>query len=217
MSSKDRVFFPLFIDLYDQPCLVVGGGDVAQRKVVQLLRSRAKVTIISPEIIPALHELLNSNQIVWIKRKYRPPEASSYRLVIATTNDETCNKQVFSDCRNNNVPVNVVDQPDLCTFIFPSVVRRDMLTLAISSGGKAPFFTKVLRKKFEAFISEIYQLEKPELLVKFRDFIRSRTDDFSIKLKAYERLMACSKEQWVQWSEEDPPYDLWQTWIEEND
>ncbi|TKJ36827.1 hypothetical protein CEE37_14675 [candidate division LCP-89 bacterium B3_LCP] len=209
-------YLPLFFNLNDQACLVVGGGRVALRKVEQLLIAGAKVTVVSPQIHPELKQLLKPDECVWLCRKYEVGEVSFYRLVIATTNDSGLNRQIYNECEQHGIPVNVVDQPELCMVIFPSIIRKGIMTLAISSAGKAPFFTKALREKLEEFLESSHLLDKPELLVKFREFVRRNSKDSSVKERAYEKLVSCDAEQWMQWSESEPPYDLWLKWLEED-
>jgi len=214
-GEKKVTYLPLFLNLTDQACLVVGGGKVALRKVEQLLQSDARVTIVAPEIDQNLQEKINPERCVWEQRPYQSPEASKYRLVIATTDDAATNKQIYQDCQAHGILVNVVDQPQLCTVIFPSTVRRGIMTMAISSGGNAPFLTKALRIELENFIDDIELLDKPQILLKFRDFVKSQTDDFEIKRKLYQCLLSCDKDLLSQWSEDDPPYDLWMNWLRE--
>jgi precorrin-2 dehydrogenase/sirohydrochlorin ferrochelatase len=197
MSPKrESTYLPLFFNLTDRPCLVVGGGKVAQRKVEQLLKAGAEVTIISPHIEPGLRRRLQPQRCEWLQRNYISPEASAYHLVIATTDDPGVNRQIYKDCLVRGVPLNVVDQPNLCTVIFPSIIRRGLVTLAISSGGKTPFLTHALRKQLETFLANVELLERSELLVTFRDFVKSRTDNFDVKKRLYQRLLACDKAQW---------------------
>ncbi len=216
MSDKvEKRTLPLFFDIEDKPCLVVGGGEVAFRKVTQLVDAGGKITVIAPQIKAELQEILVSGGCRWLQRTYESPEAGEYRLVIATTDDPPVNKQIFRDCNSRGVPVNVVDQPELCSVIFPSIIRRGFITTAISSGGKAPFLTKELRKRMELFLDDIEVLEFSDLLLTFRDFVRSNTDDFSVKKKLYQRLLECDSGLWAEWSDGDPPYNLWRQWIEE--
>ncbi len=218
MESSDKTnYLPLFFNIKSQPCLIVGGGDVALRKVRQLLRSGARITIIAPEVAPELSDIISSGGCEWMRRDYRSPEASTYSLVIATTNNSTVNRQVYDDCQSLGIPVNVVDQPDLCSVIFPSVINRGLITLAISSGGRVPFLTKALREKLEIFLDSIELLENPEILIKFREFVKSKTDNFNLKKKMYRRLMNYAEEEALQWSPDHPPYDLWSNWLKEED
>jgi uroporphyrin-III C-methyltransferase/precorrin-2 dehydrogenase/sirohydrochlorin ferrochelatase len=217
MERSNPVYLPLFFNLTDQPCLVVGGGEVGQRKAEQLLHAGAVVTVIAPEIVPEFETLLVGKACSWESRQYVGGEASGYRLVIATTDDAEINRMIYEDCQAHGIPVNVVDQPELCSVIFASTVRRGFVTMAISSGGQAPFFTKALRKELEAFVGKSSFLDKPQLLVAFREFVRKETDDPELKEKAYERLLASSEEEWSQWSEKFPPYETWGEWLKELD
>lgn len=215
IMNLNKIYFPLFFDLNAKPCLVVGGGKVALRKVKQLLEAGAQVTVIAPQIVEELEKLLEPKRCEWLNRIYISPEASAYHLVIATTDDADVNRKIYQDCAARNVPVNVVDQPNLCSVIFPSVVRRNVMTTAISSGGTIPFFTRFLRERLETFLDEIYYLEKPELLLRFRDFVQRRARGEQLKNRLYRRFLACDKKQWSQWSAENPPLKLWIKWLQE--
>ena len=217
MDRSDPVYLPLFFNLTDKPCLVVGGGEVGLRKCEQLLHAGADVTVIAPEILPEIETLLEGDACSWESREYEAGDSTGYRLVIATTDDAEINRMIYEDCQAQGIPVNVVDQPELCNVIFASTVRRGFVTMAISSGGEAPFFTKALRKKLETFLGESSLLDKPQLLVAFREFVRKETDDPELKEKAYERLLNCPEEEWSQWSEKFPPYETWEQWLKELD
>lgn len=122
-------------------CLVVGGGKVALRKVETLLDYDAEITVIAPDIEDKLRYHGEKGRIKIIKREYRSPEASRYGLVVSCIDKKKLNKKVYDDCKAAGVPVNVVDEPSLCDFIFPAVVRRNCLTASISTDGKAPFIS----------------------------------------------------------------------------
>lgn len=180
-----------------------------------MLDAGAEVTVIAPEINSEITELADSGRIFLRKRKYASPEVVCFRLVIAATDDEAVNRKIYTDCLKRLIPVNVVDQPELCTVIFPSIIRKGNITAAISSGGTSPFFTKVLRKRIEELLKDIFQLDKPELLVMFRDFVRENTDDWDIKQKMFDKIIECDKETWENWSVETPPVTEWRKWLEE--
>jgi len=214
-STPQTNFLPLFFNLKDRRCLVVGGGIIAGRKVEQLLHCEAQVTIVSPEITEEIKKMLVPRRCEWLQRPYISPEASAYQLVIATTDDQKVNEQVFQDCSSRGVPVNVVDQPPLCTVIFPSTIRKGFITIAISSDGKVPFLTRSLRIGLQDWLDDIFQLERPEPLLEFRNFIKNQKVKMSYQTKRtlYDRLLAVSREQWLAWSESEPPLDLWQEWV----
>jgi len=123
--------YPIFIDLQDQPCLMVGGGDVAARKIRLQLLAGAKVTVISPELSTTIQSEMR-DQINFIQREFRDEDVRDYRLITAATNDPDVNQRVSELAQSSNIPVNVVDQPDLCSFITPSIVDRGLVTIAVS-------------------------------------------------------------------------------------
>ncbi len=208
-------YLPLFLNLTGKRCLVVGGGAVALRKVKQLLEAQARVTIVAPEVEPELAELIQAKRCSWRKGEYQRQEAAAYRLVVAAVNDARVNRLVFEDCEQLGLPVNVVDQPELCSVIFPAIVRRGMTTIAVSTAGQAPFFTRFLRQRLEFFLENLYWLDKPELIVAFRDWVRSRVREDKIKAKMMDRFLNCPREQWAAWRVENPPLELWESWIQE--
>lgn len=199
----------------DQPCLVVGGGEVAARKTTQLLQAKARVTIVSPEICGEMQRLIDPERCEWQQRLYLSPEAREYRLVIATTNDEAVNRRIFEDCENSSIPVNVVDQPELCSVIFPAIIRHGSITLAISSSGKIPFYTRSLRAKLERFLQDQLPVDRELMLIKFREFVKSNVTEQTLKIKLYDRMLDEGMKIGSKWSIDHPPYDLWTRWIEE--
>jgi uroporphyrin-III C-methyltransferase/precorrin-2 dehydrogenase/sirohydrochlorin ferrochelatase len=146
--------YPVTLSLMGRPCLVVGGGGVALRKVQGLIAEGAAVTVVAPEIVAALETLAGNGEIALYRRAYHIGEANSYSLVFAATNDFEVNRQVFEDAKAANIWVNVADDPDLCTFHLPARVRRNSLQMAISSEGVAPFATRRFRQLMERRIGE---------------------------------------------------------------
>lgn len=214
MSEKEISYLPLYHRLQDEACLVVGGGDVACRKVKQLLASGARITIMAPEVSSELAGIIDSESIEWRQSTYETPARTQYRLVVATTDDAAVNRKVFDDCKSLGIPVNVVDQPELCTVIFPSVIRRGQVTVSISSGGKVPFLTKELRKELETFLDHIHFLEYSDLLITFREFVQTNVDEFKIKTRLYKRLLSTPVTELSKWAAEGAPVELWTHWIE---
>ncbi len=144
-----HTYMPISISIKDRPCLVVGGGGVALRKVETLLDYDAEIAVSAPEVHEKLQYHADRGRISLEKREYRSPEASNYGLVISASDDGALNKLVVDDAGKNNALVNVVDDPPHCDFIFPAVLRRDCLTAAISTDGKAPFVSGHLRLVLE--------------------------------------------------------------------
>ncbi len=160
-------YYPVFLNLKERLCVVVGGGDVAERKVRGLLRAGARVKVVSPELTEGLEELRNRGLIKHVKRAYQEDDIRDAFLVIAATSEMDVNRAVFKDARN--VPVNVVDVPELCSFIVPSIVNRGDLTVAISTSGVSPALARSIREELEVFFPE----ETGEFLEFLKD-IRSR-------------------------------------------
>ena len=132
---------PVFMKLEEVPCLVVGGGKIALQKIHQLIDSKAMVTVVSPEISGSIHSLA----VTTINRCYLPEDLDGVRLVVAATDNNKVNRQVYYDTRKNGILVNVVDQPELCTFYMGAIFRDGDLKVAISTNGKCPSFGTFLR------------------------------------------------------------------------
>lgn len=147
--------YPIFVDLKDQSCLVVGGGPVALRKIRLMRMAGAKITIVAPQICSDLAKEFGEH-ITHYQREFQADDISGHRLITAATNDPNVNKFVSELAQAQNVPVNVVDQPALCSFITPSIVDRSPVLIAISTGGGAPVLARMLRSKLEAFIPATY-------------------------------------------------------------
>ncbi len=149
-------YYPVNLDIKMKHCLVVGGGAVATRKVITLVNCDASVTVVSPEVTEALKELAEKGTIVVEKRPYRPSDLDGKFLVIGATNIEHLNSNISSDALHKNILCNIVDQPEACNFILPSIVNRGDLIIAISTSGKSPAFSKQLRKDLEKEFGEEY-------------------------------------------------------------
>lgn len=152
-------YYPIYLDIKDKPCLVVGGGEVAARKTESLVKAGANVTVIAPEISQAI----KSAQL--IQREFRPSDVNGYFLVIAATSNETVNEMISTACREKKILVNVVDDKDISDFIFGSVVDLDPLIISICTSGVAPALSKKLRLELE----EKYRDDHKALLQKFKE------------------------------------------------
>ena len=144
--------YPIFINLNDQPVLVVGGGPVALRKIRLQLKAGARITVIAPEICDELSAELGQS-ITYLARPFEDTDIDGYRLITAATNDESVNRHISELAMAANVPVNVVDQPELCSFITPAIIDREPVTIAISTGGAAPVLARKLRSQLERLLS----------------------------------------------------------------
>jgi len=142
MANK---YMPINISLENRRCLVVGGGGVALRKIETLLEYESDITVIAPEPDDKIEYFARKGELKLEKREYKSPEASDYGMIISASDKKDVNIQVSKDCRDAGALVNVVDNPSLCDFIFPAVVKRDILSVAVSTDGQAPFLAGQLR------------------------------------------------------------------------
>jgi|WetSurMetagenome_2_1015567.scaffolds.fasta_scaffold00013_33 precorrin-2 dehydrogenase / sirohydrochlorin ferrochelatase len=149
MKEKTVQYYPVFLNLTGRKCVVVGGGKVAERKVRRLLKTGARITVISPEITLGLEKLNAGGKIRHKNRPYRRGDTRGAFLVIAATSDDVINRKIASESEGL---VNVADKPELCGFIAPSVVNRGALIIAISTSGVSPALAKTLRKELEKLL-----------------------------------------------------------------
>lgn len=166
-------YLPIFIKLRGRTSIVVGGGEIALRKVSLLLKAEADVTVVSPELCPELAALQAQGRIVHLAQRFEPERLDGAQLVIAATDDEAVNRQVSAAAQAHNIPVNVVDAPELCTFVVPSVVDRSPIVIAVSSGGNAPVLARMVRARLETLIPASYG-RLAQLAGEFRDKVKER-------------------------------------------
>lgn len=166
-------YLPVFMKLRGRTSVVIGGGEVALRKVSMLLKADATVIVVSPELCPELADWHAQDKISHVDARFDPPQLDGAQLVIAATDDEEVNRQVSIAAQARNIPVNVVDAPELCTFVVPSVVDRSPIVIAISSGGKAPVLARLVRARLETLIPASYG-RLAHLAGEFRDKVKER-------------------------------------------
>lgn len=151
-------YYPVFWNISGKKCVVVGGGEVAQRKVTRLLDCGAKVSVVSPVLTQELILLKDKNIITHHAREYSAEDIAGAALVIGATDDDVINAAVSSDAIKKGIPVNIVDDPQKCDFILPSLVERGDLTIAIGTGGKSPALARYLRERLEETFGEDYAI-----------------------------------------------------------
>jgi len=188
-KSKISNFYPILINLQKFPCLVIGGGQVALRKIQSLLSYNVKITVLSPSICKQLKAVIKKNKIKVIPKYYSKEYIKNYKVIFSATNKREINEQVFKDCKAENKLLNVVDVPELCDFILPAVVRRGDLTISVSSQGRAPFFAKEIKNKIDHIFSSYYE-DIIDLAGDFRSIIMNnkKFDSPKIKEKAFEKF-----------------------------
>ncbi|MCL4503770.1 MAG: bifunctional precorrin-2 dehydrogenase/sirohydrochlorin ferrochelatase, partial [Deltaproteobacteria bacterium] len=141
--------YPIFILIEDKPCLVVGGGIVGERKVLDLRTAGARVTVLSKALTSTLAELAQAGEIRYLNENFTPDHLDGMVLVMAATDDREVNAKVSAAAQERGIWVNVADDPEYCTFIVPAQVRQGDLTLAISTGGTSPAVARKLRQELE--------------------------------------------------------------------
>ncbi|MFI3187188.1 MAG: siroheme synthase CysG [Methylococcaceae bacterium] len=164
-------YFPVFLKLKDQACLVVGAGEIATRKIELLARAGANITVIASEISPSVLSLQATHHLTLLQKPFSAEDVVEFRLVVSATNDEETNRLVAKTAGEKNIPVNVVDNPELCSFIFPAIIDRSPIIAAVSSGGAAPVLARLLRAKIETVIPPAYG-QLASLADKFRDKVK---------------------------------------------
>jgi siroheme synthase-like protein len=149
MKDKSAKYFPVLIDLSQFPALVIGGGTIAYRKIMNLLEFGGTVTVIAPELCDEIIELNNEKKIEVIRRKFEKGDIKAYKLVFVATGDEEVDRQIYDEGIEEGALLNVADVPDLCNFIMPSFIKKGDFTVAVSSQGQSPFLVKSMKEKIE--------------------------------------------------------------------
>jgi len=147
---------PIFINIRKKPCVVIGGGDIALRKINLLLKAQAKVICLSPLFCKGIKNLSKDGHITLINKSFDQTDIKDYSIIIAATDDSSVNSSISAIAQVKKIPVNVVDSPELSSFIMPSIVDRSPLIIAVSSSGKAPVLSRIIRAKLETVIPSAY-------------------------------------------------------------
>ena len=179
-------YLPLFADLKSRPVLVVGGGDIAARKIELLRRAGSRVLVVARDLGHELQALLEIDAIEWIAHRFEAAQLDGVFLVIAATDDNALNAEVFEAANARHKLVNVVDDQPKCSFIFPSIVDRSPLVVAISSSGTAPVLARLLREKIEALLpANLGQMA--DVAGQWRDKVKQRYRKMSERRRFWER------------------------------
>jgi siroheme synthase-like protein len=172
ISSRMRpAYYPAMLDLSGRDALLVGGGEVAAQKARPLLDAGVRLRIVAPALTASLRARVEAGEARWEAREVRPGDTAGAAVVVCATDERAVNRTVFEEASAAGIPVNVVDDPELCSFIVPSVVRRGPLQVAISTGGRSPAFAKFMRHTLEEAIGEEYGV-LAELAGRMRDRAR---------------------------------------------
>lgn len=167
------MLYPVFLDVRDRKCVVVGGGEVAARKAEALCDAGARVIVISPDLCPDLRAHADSGLVDYIPGEYRESVLDGAFVAVAATDDMEVNTQVNRDCHARNILINVVDVPSLCDFHVPSIIRSGDITVAIGTGGKSPALSRHLRLMLQDKIGPEYG-QLLDILGTWRDTVKEK-------------------------------------------
>ncbi|HEY5683383.1 MAG TPA: siroheme synthase CysG [Sulfuricaulis sp.] len=181
-------FLPIFLNLKQRDCAVFGGGEVASRKISLLLKAGADITVYSPVLGETLRRWVDEGEVKHISQEFQPSMLENCALVIAATNDATVNRRVSEAAKTLGIPVNVVDQPDLCTFIMPSIIDRSPVTIAVSTGGRSPVLARLIRARLETLIPAGYG-SLAKLVAAFRDKVKQKFQNPSRRRAFWEEVL----------------------------
>ncbi|MHA2758110.1 siroheme synthase CysG [Aeromonas dhakensis] len=185
-------YLPIFCRLDNKPVLLVGGGEVAQRKARLLLDAGAQLTVVAPELDPELAELAANGSIEWLAGEFAPAQLAGKWLVVAATDRREVNALVYQSANQARIFANVVDDPKRSSFIMPSIIDRSPLMVAISSGGKAPVLARLLREKLEAMLPQ-HLGAVAAFAGGLRDRVKARFASMGERRRFWERLLGADR------------------------
>ena len=181
-------FLPIFLNVRERSVLVVGGGEVAARKISLLIKAQARIRVVAPELCPALQALQQKGSIGHEARGYAESDLDNCDLVFAATSDSAVNRAISEQAKARNLPVNVVDQPELCSFIMPSIIDRSPVVAAVSTGGASPVLARLIRTRLEALIPAAYG-RLAELARRFREEVKAKISNPTDRRIFWEKVL----------------------------
>ena len=200
-------YFPMFVDMTERECLIVGGGNVAYRKVIVMLDFGAKVTVVAEDICDELRKLTiddiasedktgsytanKENRITFIKRKFERKDCDGMEMVIAATDDNALNHEIAEYCKVNGIMVNAVDQKADCSFIFPSYIKEKNLVAAFSSGGNSPVLTQYLKGKEQEVLTPFLG-ELIEYMGQIREKVIAQYDTEAERKRVFKEILCAA-------------------------
>ncbi|MBL7003197.1 MAG: uroporphyrinogen-III C-methyltransferase [Gammaproteobacteria bacterium] len=181
-------YLPIFLNLKTKSCLVIGAGGIAARKAALLDQAGAKVTVIAPELTGEMLKLEGEGRITWREGVYQENDVKGFCVVIAATNNKAINEAISVQSKALNIPVNVVDNQALCSFILPSIINRDPVQIAVSTGGASPVLARMIRTKLESCTPSAYG-DLAKLAEKFRDQVKAKFKKVEERRKFWESII----------------------------
>lgn len=200
-------YFPMFVDMTKRECLIVGGGNVAYRKVIVMLDFGAKVTVVAEDICDELRKLTiddiasedktgsytanKENRITFIKRRFERKDCDGMEMVIAATDDNALNHEIAEYCKAKDIMVNAVDQKADCSFIFPSYIKEKNLVAAFSSGGNSPVLTQYLKGKEQEILTPFLG-ELNEYMGQIREKVIAQYDTQAERKRVFKEILCAA-------------------------
>ncbi len=181
-------FLPIFMNIHDRDCLVVGGGSIAARKASLLAAAGGHVVVVAPALCDEIREEVEQQHYQWLSRDFQEDDLDGKAVVIAATDDEAVNQTVSTLAQARNLPVNVVDNPALCSFIMPSIIDRSPVQIAISTGGASPVLARMLRTQLEGSIPAAYG-KLASLVERFRDKVKDALPSVDARKNFWEDIL----------------------------
>ncbi len=177
MLGFQMKYFPVFLDGKKISAMVIGGGEVAARKIELLLKTTSNITIMAEKVSSSVALLIAENKLTWLQHNYETGKLTGITLVIAATDNLKVNESVYREAIKLNLLANVVDQPDLCTYITPAIIDRSPMIIALSSSGSAPILVRILREQIEKILPDGYG-RLADFSLKFREHVKARIKGF---------------------------------------
>lgn len=190
-------YFPMFVDMTERECLIVGGGNVAYRKVMVMLDFGAKVTVVAEDICDELRKLTiddtanKENRITFIKRRFERKDCDGMEMVIAATDDNALNHEIAEYCNAKGIMVNAVDQKADCSFIFPSYIKEKNLVAAFSSSGNSPVLTQYLKGKEQEILTPFLG-ELNEYMGQIREKVIAEYDTEAERKRVFKKILCAA-------------------------
>lgn len=172
-SKRLMKYFPVFLDAKNISAMIIGGGEVASRKIELLLKTTTNITIMSKTVCASVERLINIHQLTWLKHNYQAGHFTDVNLVVAATDDKSINKAIYQEALPLKLLINVVDQPELCTYITPAIIDRSPMIIALSSSGSSPILIRMLREQIEKTLPQAYG-KLADFSFKFREHVKAR-------------------------------------------
>ncbi len=184
-------YFPMFIDLEGVRCLIAGGGRIALRKAEALREFGARLTVVAPRILPQIKQM---PETVWMERPFEAQDLDGQKLAVAATDDKEENSRIAGLCRERKIPVNAVDQPEDCDFIFPAYLKQGEVVAAFSSGGQSPVIAQYLKEGVRPLMTPLLG-ETASCLGSLRERVAECVETQAERKELYRELLALALEE----------------------